>query len=178
MSCVFVVLTWAAFLSQVTGLSSATSAASHSPRRETCCDTSNCTPARSPSNAPSAATPAGAVTPSPVTCALTPVPTPFFYFQFSLPSSRLRSRFRSFSLLVLSLCSRPKPPCLFPLCTFVLFFFCPRESFNIQLSKNINITVSLHESPMTRFPVKLHLSSADTHTHNETLPDTYITTTM
>lgn len=65
-----VVLTSCACLYQVTGRSSATSVASRSPRRETCCDTSSCTQAKNPSNAPSAATPAGGAMPSRVICAL------------------------------------------------------------------------------------------------------------
>ena len=65
-----VVLTSCACLYQVTGRSSVTSVASHSPRRETCCDTSSCTQAKNPSNAPSAATPAGGAMPSVGICAL------------------------------------------------------------------------------------------------------------
>lgn len=65
-----VVLTSCACLYQVTGHSSATSVVSHSPRREICCDTSSCTQAKNPSNAPSVAMPAGDVMLSLVICAL------------------------------------------------------------------------------------------------------------
>lgn len=65
-----VVLTSCACLYQVTGRSSATSVVSHSPRRETCCDTSSYTQAKNPSNAPSVAMPAGGAMLSLVICAL------------------------------------------------------------------------------------------------------------
>lgn len=55
------------FLLQVKGPSTATSAAPPSPRRETCCVTSSCTPGRSLSNVPSVTTPAADGTRSPAT---------------------------------------------------------------------------------------------------------------
>ena len=78
------VLTSCACLYQATGRSSAPSVASPSPRRETCCDTSSCTPAKNPSNAPSAATPAGGVMPSPAICALMLVRLLLTLFSFLL----------------------------------------------------------------------------------------------
>lgn len=58
---------------QENGRSTATSAEPPSPRRETSCATSSCTPARSPSNVPSATMPAAGGTRSPATCGRTPV---------------------------------------------------------------------------------------------------------
>lgn len=58
---------------QESGRSTATSAEPPSPRRETSCATSSCTLARSPSNVPSATTPAAGGTRSPATCGRTPV---------------------------------------------------------------------------------------------------------
>lgn len=69
-STVIVALTSCSWNSQETGRSSATSVVCRSPRRETCYDTSNSIQVKNPSNAPSAATPAGGAMPSLVICAL------------------------------------------------------------------------------------------------------------
>ncbi len=65
---------WCFFATQARGHSTALSAGPPSPRRETCFATSNCTPGRSLSNAPCAATPAGDVTLWAATCAPILVP--------------------------------------------------------------------------------------------------------